>query len=179
MNKYTFHNKEKSIIRHNLSPDMLIEVIRLDLPKDCESADLSFNDIFDENTIKGWHFVFKIMNSEDFEEVEDYTRIRSILKRAGKWYQAKVAMGEIKLQKYTPVTGSLEDEYFKLMKSDHPGWWLLAHKESSVIIEFLECDFNNSQRVSDLSPSMPDRINYPYIMRICGEWLMLNHPEKL
>lgn len=131
MNKFTFHNADKSIIRHNLVPEMLIEVIKLQRHNDYQSEDLTFNDIFDEKIIKGWHFVFKIMNDED---VEDYSYLRSILKRAAKWYQAKIAMGEIKLEKFTPEPGQFEDEYFKLVKSDVANWWLIAHKETAIII---------------------------------------------
>ena len=96
MNKFIFHNKEKNIIRHNLVPEMFIEIIKLHRHNDYQSADLTFHDIFDEKIIKGWHFVFRIINDKDFKDVEDFKNIRSILKRAAKWYQAKIAMGEIK-----------------------------------------------------------------------------------
>lgn len=102
MHKFTFYNEEKSIIRHNLVPEMLIEVIKLQRQNDYHREDLTFDYIFDEKIIKGWHFVFRILNDEDFEDVEDFSHLRSILKRATKWYKAKIAMGEIKLEKFTP-----------------------------------------------------------------------------
>lgn len=179
MNKYEFANKEKSIIRHNLVPDMLIEVIRLHRPNDYHSFDLTLDDIFDENFIKGWHFVFRIINDSDFEDVEDFSHIRSILKRAGKWYQAKVAMGEIELKKYRPEPAIFEDELFKLMKSDRTNWWLIAHKDSFIIIEFENGNFNDSQQISELSLVRPDFMQMAKILRMAGEWLVINHPEKI
>ena len=178
MLKYEFANADKSIIRHNLVPEMLIEVIKLNRPNDYEDIDI-WSDIFDEKTIKGWHFVFRVLNDYDFQDVEDYSRIRSILKRASKWYQAKVAMGEIELNRYTHEPSPLEDDDFKLTKTDRPDWWLLAHKESSIIIEFQEGNFNETQKIAELSPSLPDFMQYARVMRLCGEWLVLNHPDKI
>jgi hypothetical protein len=177
MNKYEFHNEQKSIIRHSLVPEMLIEVIKLQRHNDYQSEDLTFNDIFDEKIIKGWHFVFKIMNDEDFEEIEDFSHIRSILKRAAKWYQAKVVMGEITLEKYTAESSHLEDEDFKLVRSDQPSWWLVAHKESGIIIEFEENNFNDRQKISELTENQPSMMEVAYIMRFVGEWLVKKHPK--
>ena len=178
MNKYEFYNKEKSIIRHNLVPEMLIEIIKLPKPNDYRFGELLFmDDIFDEQIIKGSHFVFKIMNNEEFEDVEDFSLIRSILKRAGKWYKAKAVIGEIKLEKYIPEE-ILEDDDFKLMKSDSANWWLVAHKESSIIIEFEQGDFNGSQKISELSP-ISDFMKAARILREVAEWLSINHQNKI
>lgn len=175
MNKFTFYNEEKSIIRHNLVPEMLIEVIKLQRHNDYHSEDLTFNDIFDEKIIKGWHFVFRIINDRDFEDLEDYSHLRSILKRATKWYQAKIAMGEIKLEKFTPEPGQFEDQYFKLVKSDIANWWLIAHKETAIIIEFEEKRFNETQKISELTPYNLDMMSFTRLMREVGEWLSINH----
>lgn len=177
MNKYQFENQEKSIIRHNLVPEMLIEVIRLERPDDYASAGLGFSDIFDEIPIKGWHFVFRVMNDKDFEDVEDFSHIRSIIKRAGKWYKAKVVIGEIRLEKFIPKENPLEDEDFKLMKSDLPDWWLIANKDSGMIIEFKEGNFNETQKVSELSEVQLPMMEMVSILRKAGEWLVLNHPK--
>ncbi|MCQ4139225.1 hypothetical protein [Chryseobacterium sp. EO14] len=180
MNKYQFENKEKSIIRHNLVPEMLIEVIRLERPNDYDSTDINIcNDIFDELPIKGWHFVFRVINDEEFEDVEDFSHIRSIIKRAGKWYKAKVVIGEIPLEKYIPKENPQEDEEFKLMKSDLPDWWLVAHKDSGIIIEFREGNFNDTQKISELSEVQPSMMEIAYILRVSGEWLAINHSNLI
>ena len=176
MNKFEFYNKEKSIIKHNLVPEMLIEVIKLERPNDYESEDI---DIFDEKTIKGHHFVFRILGALQFHDLEDYSHIRSILKRSAKWYQAKVVLGEIKLKKYQPIDeNNFENEYFKLVKSDTPNWWLVAHKESNIIIEFEQGDFNNSQKISELTP-ISDFMQIARILRETGDWLSVNHQNKI
>ncbi|KPE51018.1 hypothetical protein [Chryseobacterium indologenes] len=177
MNKYEFFNEEKSIIRHNLVPEMLIEVIKLPRVNDYTSVGLGFDDIFDEKIIKGWHFIFKVMNDEDFEDVEDFSHIRSILKRAGKWYQAKIVVGEIKLDKFKSAAPTFEDNEFKLIRSDLPGLWLLAHKETAIIIEFEEYNFNETQKISELTSVNLDLMSYAKLMRLAGEWLALNNPE--
>ena len=179
MSKFTFFNEEKSIIRHNLVPVMLIEVIKLQRHNDYQSEDLTFDDIFNEKTIKGWHFVFRILNDEDFEDVEDFSHIRSILKRSAKWYQAKIAMGEIKLEKFTPIQSPFEDEFFKLVKSDIANWWLVAHKETDIIIEFEEKRFNETQKISELTPIKFDLMSFTGLMREVGEWLAINHPKLI
>lgn len=179
MHKFTFYNEEKSIIRHNLVPEMLIEVIKLQRQNDYQSEDLTFDDIFDEKIIKGWHFVFRIINDRDFEDLEDFSHLRSILKRAAKWYQAKIAMGEIKLEKFTPEPGQFEDEYFKLVKSDKQNWWLVAAKSTNIIIEFEEKRFNETQKISELTPYNLDMMSFARLMREVGEWLSINHNDKI
>ena len=179
MNKFEFYNKEKSIIRHNLVPEMLIEVIKLERPNDYENDDIDiWSDIFDEKTIKGHHFVFKILDDLQFEDLEDYRQIRSILKRASKWYQAKLAMGFVSLEKYNQEPAIFETEDFKLMKSDTPNWWLVAHKNSNVIIEFEQGDFNNSQKITEFTP-ISDFMQIARILRETGDWLSVNHQNKI
>lgn len=179
MNKYEFYNEEKSIIRHNLAPDMLIEIIKLQRPNDYENSDIDiWSDIFDEKTIKGHHFVFKVLDDLQFEDLEDFTQIRSILKRASKWYQAKVAMGFVSLEKYKRKSAIFETEDFKLMKGDRLNWWLVAHKNSNIIIEFEQNNFNGSQKISELTP-ISNFMQIAKILQEVGGWLAINHPDKI
>lgn len=176
MNKFTFHNADKSIIRHNLVPEMLIEVIKLFKPQDYESADINiWSDIFNEKMIKGNHFVFLVINSDDFEDVEDFTQIQSILRGSAKWYQAMGAMGIVKIDKAKTLPSIFEDENFKLVQSDRDNWWLVAHKVTNIIIEFEEKKFNETQKISELTPTDLDMINHARLMREVGEWLAINH----
>lgn len=179
MRKYEFLDEEKSIIRHNLVPEMLIKIIKLDAPNKYHSAKLGFDDIFDEILIRGWHFVFLILNDEDFEHLEDFTQVRSILKRAAKWYKSQVIAGFIPLKKYISTSKVLEDDNFKLMNGENMGEWLVAHKKSNFIIEFKMGYFNETQRVSNLSNSNLDAMQSAKILREMADWLIINHPILL
>jgi hypothetical protein len=86
-------------------------------------------------------------------------------------------MGEIELKKYVHDE-VLENEYFKLVKSNTTNWWLVAHKESNIIIEFEQGDFNGSQKISELTP-ISDFMQIARILRETGDWLSINHKDKL
>ena len=73
MNKYEFVNKDKSIIRYNLVPEMLIEV----------SDEIQINKFFYIKKIKKKTFFFSA-------KVENNYKNLSILKRASKWYHSQL-----------------------------------------------------------------------------------------
>ena len=73
MNKFEFLNKDKSIIRHNLMPEMLIEV----------SGEIQINKFFYIKKIKKKNIFFSA-------EVENNYKNLSILKRASKWYHSQL-----------------------------------------------------------------------------------------
>lgn len=180
MQKFTFNNPEKTEIRHNIVPEFLIEVIRLDAPNDYGSAGLYFSDLFDEISIRGWHFVFKMKGGELVEDEEDVWLYRSICRRAAKWYKAQVAVGLIPLEKFVFKSGHFEDDNFKLMKSDEPNWWLVAHKPTRIIVEFESGKFNETQKVANLEDVLPDEVmRVATAMREVGEWLVKHHQKLL
>lgn len=130
--KFKFINEEKNVIRHLLEPNFDIAVLKLDRPNDYQSQGLGFDDIFDEISIRGWHFCFLIIDDAQFYDVENFSHLRSILRRCAKWYKAHVISGFIPLEKYT-IKERFEDEYFKMQKSDKNNHWILAHKESFLL----------------------------------------------
>lgn len=95
MVKYEFINEEKSIIRHNLVPELLIQVIRIKDLEHYSSLNLDPDAVFFEIQIKGWKHVFLL--KYDSNLFESISQVASIVKRAGKWYKAKVINGEIDL----------------------------------------------------------------------------------
>ena len=73
MNRFTFHNEEKSIIRHNLVPEMLIKV----------NTEIQLNSFFYIKKINKKTFFFSA-------DIEKNHKNLSILKRASKWYHSQV-----------------------------------------------------------------------------------------
>lgn len=181
MQKYTFANSEKTRIQHNLAPSMLINVLKLDAPNDYQSQNLGFDDIFDEIFIRGWHFVFLLEKGDIDEDNDDDIRLtRSILQRAGRWYKSQVVSGFIPLDKFVYEGSYFEDEDFKLVKSDKPNWWLVADKSTNVIIEFEHSKFNETQKISELSPiDSSDFMLITNSLRTIGEWLSIYHQDKI
>lgn len=178
MKKFEFSNADKTEIRHCIAPEFLIDVVRLDAPNDYSGAGLGFDDIFDEISIRGWHFCFVMQDGEEVFDDDEIMLCRSICRRAAKWYKAKVVMGEIPLERYVSRKGIAEDEIFKLQKSDG-NLWIVAHKPSGFIVEFEEGNFNDSQRVIDLEEGEIDIMQVVRIMRGIGDWLVKNHREIL
>lgn len=174
--KFTFTNQEKTEIRHNLVPEFLIEVIKLDAPSDYRFGDLLYMDeIFDEILIRGHHFIFKLTDDEQFEDVQDFSHLRSILKRAGKWYKSQVVAGFIPLEKDIFEDAAMEDETFILQKSDKENHWIAIHKPTAILIEFEEGKFNESNQVTEIFESIPKLMENAKIMREIGEWISKNH----
>lgn len=181
MKKFEFADESKALIIHNLDPKMLIRVLKLESPNNYQSQDLTFDDIFDEIFIRGWHFVFLLESSQiDLDEVEDFSHIRSILRRAGRWYKSQVVAGFIPLEKYTFEAGDDEDDIFKLMKGENPHEWLVAHKEFDLIIEFQQGKFNETQKITNFGKlSENDFMKVTRILREIGDWLSINHIDKI
>jgi len=178
MNKFEFTNKEKTEIRHNIVPDFLIEVIKLEKPNDYKFGELLFiDDVFDEIIIiKGWHFVFKIKDVQF-----DISHLRSILKRAGKWYKSQVILGFIDLKKYEPKTEPeiFENEKYILQKSENPNYWVCTDKINFVVCKFENKKYNENQEFTTLENF--DTKNYIKLAKITSEmadWLRANHYEK-
>lgn len=178
--KFSFWGPDKIYIAHNFEPEMHLEIIKLPKPYDYASVGVGLDDIFDEGMIRGWHFVFKVVWIADEDEIEDYTHIRSIIRRAGKWYSSRVISGEIPLESYVAPEAEMETERFKLQEHTKPGWWLVTDKQYKVCIEFRNGKFNETQRVVPLEDFNPDDFMLmSRIMREIGDWLSVEHREKV
>lgn len=94
MVKFEFINEEKSIIRHNLVPELLIEVIRLQGLENYRSINGNPDTIFFEFQIKKFTFVLLLKDYVPYGNEESF-HIASIVKRAAKWYKAKILSNEI------------------------------------------------------------------------------------
>lgn len=179
--RFRFIDEEKTTIWHGLKPNFTIVVLKLDRPNDYGSAGLGLEDIFDEIIIRGWHFCFQVIEYWYFEDLEDLSEIREILQSCAEWYKGQVVGGFVELDKYVSEEANkiMEDEKFKIQPSDKEGWWIVAHKFSSIIIEFKEGEFNTTQKISELGQPITDVIYGAKIMGEIGEWLIVNHCEKL
>lgn len=181
MEKFNLVNE--CAISHNVEPEFLIEIIELDEPGNYASGNLMFEDVFDEVFIKGRHFVFKIEDSFlPFIDPDKMFLYRSICRRAGKWYKARVIAGFVKLNEKQERENIMEDADFKLQPSDKEGCWIVAHKSSGFIIEFHEGYFNETQQVINLSDFKIDSSNMMAVARILretAEWLVRNNNELL
>ena len=181
MQKFSFDDQGKTIINHNLTPVMKIEVIRLKTPYDYQSEGLTLDDVFDERIIKGWHHVFLVVESDiDFDDVEDFTSIRAILKRCAKWYLSKILSGEIELDYYKAPDAVFETKTFKIQESQKPGWWIATHKDVNLCIEFRQGKFNETQRIVPMEDfKADDFMNAARYIRELGDWLAVNHRDKM
>lgn len=178
MNKFELIDNDK--IRHNLSPKFIISVIELTSPNDYAGSSLNYNDLFDEVFIKGRHFVFKMEDGEFVDEDDNISLYRSICKRAGKWYKARVIAGFVKLNEKQEQETIMEDDEFKLQQSDKKNHWIVAHKASGFIIEFREGYFNETQQVVNLNNDTSDNIMIvSRVLRETAEWLVKNHNKLI
>lgn len=165
--------KEFNIIRHNLEPRFILEVIK----NNEEEYDV-WNDVYDLFEFRGNQFAFVILWSEiDLDEVKDFSLIRSVINRAWKWYKSQVH-----IEKYVPQDGAMEDERFLLQESKDLNWWICTDKINGIVIKFKHKMFNESQEVTTLEELDVNDISVSEvatIMREIGDWLNKNHSGKL
>lgn len=125
MNKYEFFNKEKSIIRHNLVPEMLINVtFKLDV---------------------GSLFYFKKINKKIYffspsEKIENNFQNKSILKRAAKWYHSQTKTNNIMSQFITNGNKAVKITKFLLCVDKENKELYILHRETPACLIYVEQD---------------------------------------
>ncbi|MFC5046884.1 hypothetical protein ACFSTE_10925 [Aquimarina hainanensis] len=169
MNKFTL--QEGGIfITHNIPPLLTIQIIT----NDNDEYD-KFNDLYDIFSFRGNQFVFLVVEADtDLEHIEDYSLYRSIIKRAFKWYKNQVYIERHEKKRI------FEDENYVLQRSEEMNHWVCAAKKEGIVVIFQEGNFNETQKMVYLEDfPEPDVMTIARQQRLIGEWLMLNHSEKL
>lgn len=176
MKKFTIKKVASSgatYILHNLEPKLKIQVIRND--------DFEYDkedDIYDLFEFRGNIFAFVVISSEiDLDEVDDFSLIRSIIRRSWAWYKKQVY-----IEKYVPEDGAMENERFILQESETPNWWICTDKINGVVIKFKHKMFNESQKVTALEDFDLEEVGVTGVARILREmadWLVENHSGKI
>ncbi|MCA6367585.1 MAG: hypothetical protein IM618_11120 [Cytophagales bacterium] len=73
-----------------------------------------------------------------------------------------------------------ETERFKLSPSKDKSGWVVADKENLIVIKWIDKKFNDTQEVVTLEDFDPNKFqSLARFMREIGDWLAVNHPEKL
>lgn len=176
MQKFSFTTDEGNrIIRHNLAPEMLIQIIIND---DDEYS--IWGDCFELFEFRGNKIIVKWLADEDeLEEIEDYTHIRSILRRAWQWYKSQVNI-EKKEPEIPPVETARYHLSFHLSKEQGKSRWELTDKLFNIRITWPQSKFNEEQKIEMLENYDHDNdIQLHTLMRQAAEWLMQHHKEKL
>lgn len=175
MQKFTFLDETKRHIRHNLVPDMFIQIIIND-DDDYEV----WEDCFELFEFRGNKIIVKWLADEDeLEAIEDYSHIRSILRRAWKWYKSQVTIEE-RVPDVAPMETARYRLSFNLSKDASQSRWVLTDKLFYVEINWKQSDFNGSQKIKVLPGYDTVNDNQRHtLMRQAGEWLMQHHKEKL
>lgn len=85
MQKFEFYDDvNNSLIKHNLEPKMLIQII---LNRDDEDLEI-LEDCYEMFTFRGNEVIVKWLATEDeLAEIENFAHIRSILRRAWNWFR--------------------------------------------------------------------------------------------
>lgn len=178
MKKFTINQVASSgatYIHHNLEPKLKIQVFQN------KKIDYDiWHSVFDIFTFKNNSFIFLVVESEiNLDEIDDFTYIRSVLKRAWQWYKSQVY-----IKKYIPEKKEsvMEDERFLLQESKELNYWICTDKINKIVIKFKHKMFNQNQKVTPLEDFDFEKIGVTGIARILqeiGDWLNENHPEKL
>jgi hypothetical protein len=101
MRKFTLCPNSEKVILHNLAPEMTIQVII----NDEEEYD-EYDDVFEAFEFMGNRIVVKWCADKNvISQFENYNLIRSILRRAWRWYRSQVY-----IEKKEFVPGAMEDK---------------------------------------------------------------------
>jgi hypothetical protein len=177
MQKFSFTDDPgNGVIRHNLEPEMLIQVIY-----NREAPDLLiYEDCFELFEFRGNEIILKwLADYDELDAIEDYTHIRSILRRAFKWYKSKVFIEEKKKEPelFTTARYSLTLRIWR--KGEEKKYdWLLYDKIFHLHMMWMAGNFNESQIIETL-PEFESENILPQLLREAAEWLVAHHREKL
>jgi hypothetical protein len=172
MQKFSFDPQNENFIRHNIEPEMLIQIII----NDNEEYDV-FEDVYELFEFRGNKIVVKWYADEDeVEEIEDFSHIRSILRRAWSWYKSQVY-----IKKKEFVAGVMEDESYILEPAKlQSNSWILTDKQNLISIVFENRKFNETQKIVEFEDFNREQIeNLARTLRLMGDWLAKNHSDKV
>ncbi len=161
-------------IQHNLEPNFKMLVVNngdFDYDK--------FADVYDLFEFRGNTFALVIDEataSFDYDEIEDFNYIRSIIKKAFKWYRSQVH-----IQKYVPEMkeGKFEDSRYLLKPSSKPDWWVCADKNFKIVVKWKEHLFNDTQEATELEDLDLSVTQIAKVLQEMGKWLRENHYNKI
>lgn len=172
MKKFEFATDDKAYIRHNLEPDMLIQII---FNREDDDLDI-WNDVFDMIEFRGHEIIAKWVDyDEDFHVIEDFSHVRSILRKALKWYKSQVY-----IDRYTPEPAAMETDRYTLAQTADRDGWVCLDKECGLMINWRDRLFNDTQQVENLGTLSPnDMMLFARVMREMADWLVINHGGKL
>jgi len=167
MNK--FEIIDANLIKHNFEPKMIIQVIFND-----EDNYNVLQDIYELFYFRGNKIVVKWYN-DNADELDDYSHIRSILRRAWAFYRSKIY-----IEKKEYIAGAMEDERYILQHSQKQNYWVLTDKEYGIVCIFEHKNFNENQQYTILEDlPMPDVKELARVTREMGDWLGENHYDKI
>ncbi|MCY1520368.1 hypothetical protein D9M68_551430 [compost metagenome] len=173
MQKFEFTDETKQYIRHNLVPDMLIKII---FNRDDDDLDL-FDDIFDLIEFRGHEIIAKWVDyDEDEHDIDDFSHVRSILRKAIKWYKSQVY-----IERHTPPRQPTEaNGRYALSQSADKSGWVCLDADFGLLISWRDKAFNDTQQVENLGEINPDEMMaFARVLREMGDWLSVNHRDKI
>ncbi|MGJ1499632.1 hypothetical protein ACR79R_20130 [Sphingobacterium spiritivorum] len=172
MNKFTFATEGKQYIKHNLVPDMLIQVI---FNREDDDLDI-YNDVYDMIEFRGHEIIAKWVDyDEDFHIVEDFSHIRSILRKALKWYKSQVH-----IERFTEEPAPMETDRYIISQTNDKLGWVCMDKDYGLMITWRDRMFNDTQEVESLGEIKENEmILFASLMRELADWLAINHSDKV
>lgn len=159
------------LLHHNLEPKITLQIIYDD--------DYAYDwtaDVFDQINVNGVIVKGIVIRSEiDLDEIEDFSKIRKIIRRALFWYANQVFVRGRSFE-----AGPDENDRYILQESQKTDErWLLTDKENGIVISWDHGDFNESQNVTFIEDITPDVSAIARLLREAGDWLAVNHRDKI
>ena len=68
---------------------------------------------------------------------------------------------------------------YKIEKNAAGDGWVATDTENLIVARFRAGDFNGTQRITLLDESLINPAQLPRLLRELGDWLAINHPEKI
>ncbi len=163
-----------TFIQHNLEPAFKMLVVKND---DFDYDKLE--DVYDLFEFRGNIFALVIDEataSFNFDNIEDFSHIRSVIKRAFGWYK-----NQVYIEKYVPEMkeGIFEDNRYLLKTSAKPDWWVCVDKKFKIVVKWKEHLFNDTQEATELENLNLSVTQIARVMQEMTKWLRENHYNKI
>ncbi len=159
---------------HNLEPSFKMLVIKNDNHKYDK-----FGDVYELFQFRGNTFALVVDEATapfNFDDIQDFSHIRSIIKRAWRWYKSQTY-----IEKFIPKEkqGIIEDDKYLLRQSNKPDHWVCFDKNTKIMIVWKDKLFNQTQEASDLEDLKLSVSEIALSIREMTDWLIKNHKNKL
>ena len=132
--------------------------------------------------MRRYHIKIHLSNQDVIDAKAEASSVEDAVDKIMSTGKAKETLGENDVESVQLIEAEdiepAAPERFLLQESADPGYWVVTDQQNGIACKFLERDFNNTQKVTDINGNLvDDPLSLASSLREIGGFLFSKHPE--